>query len=155
MLRHDRRSRSIHRRCDWRDVKHGNKAVLVVAFDRRAPQSLTNSNAPGVHGAATARLQLRDERTRGVVILPNAMHPTILIVSPQRSSWYCPPLSYGAQKGAKFDSAAKGGVSDRRYQSIFSLSQIDHQELLAILTLRYKTCWLVSKDEISFPASEA
>jgi hypothetical protein len=35
----------------------------------------------------------------------------------------------------------------------FSLSQIDHQELLAILTLRYKTCWLVSKDEVSFPAS--
>jgi hypothetical protein len=35
----------------------------------------------------------------------------------------------------------------------FSLSQIDHHELLAILTLRYISCWLVSKDEISFPAS--
>jgi hypothetical protein len=35
----------------------------------------------------------------------------------------------------------------------FSLSQIDHHELLAILTLRYGTCWRVSEHEISFPAS--
>jgi hypothetical protein len=35
----------------------------------------------------------------------------------------------------------------------FSLSQIDHQELLAILTIRYGTCWRVSEHEISFPAS--
>jgi hypothetical protein len=35
----------------------------------------------------------------------------------------------------------------------FSLSQIDHHELLEILTLRYVTCWRVSEDKISFPAS--
>jgi hypothetical protein len=35
----------------------------------------------------------------------------------------------------------------------FSLSQIDHHELLEILTLRYGTCWRVSEHEISFPAS--
>lgn len=35
----------------------------------------------------------------------------------------------------------------------FSLSQIDHRELLEILTLRYGTCWRVSEHEISFPAS--
>jgi hypothetical protein len=35
----------------------------------------------------------------------------------------------------------------------FSLSQIDHHELLEILTLRYGTCWRVSEHEISFPTS--
>jgi hypothetical protein len=35
----------------------------------------------------------------------------------------------------------------------FSLSQINHHELLEILTLRYGTCWRVSEHEISFPAS--
>jgi hypothetical protein len=35
----------------------------------------------------------------------------------------------------------------------FSLTEIDHHELLAILTLRYKTCWRVSEYEISFPAT--
>jgi hypothetical protein len=35
----------------------------------------------------------------------------------------------------------------------FSPPQIDHHELLAILTLRYTTSWRVSEYEISFPAS--
>jgi hypothetical protein len=34
----------------------------------------------------------------------------------------------------------------------FSLSQIDHHELLEILTLRHVTCWRVSEDKILFPA---
>jgi hypothetical protein len=36
----------------------------------------------------------------------------------------------------------------------FSLSLIDHQELLLVLTLRYATCWRISDNEISFPASD-
>lgn len=34
----------------------------------------------------------------------------------------------------------------------FSLDKIDHHELLDILTVRYKTCWRVSKHAITFPA---
>lgn len=34
----------------------------------------------------------------------------------------------------------------------FSLDQIDHHELLDILTARYTTCWRVSDREITFPA---
>jgi hypothetical protein len=34
----------------------------------------------------------------------------------------------------------------------FSLGEIDHHELLALLTLRYNTCWRVSDREITFPA---
>jgi hypothetical protein len=37
--------------------------------------------------------------------------------------------------------------------SRFSLSQIDHHELMAVLALRYNTCWRISNNEISFPAS--
>lgn len=36
--------------------------------------------------------------------------------------------------------------------SRFSLDQIDHHELLDILSIRYTTCWRVSKREITFPA---
>jgi hypothetical protein len=35
----------------------------------------------------------------------------------------------------------------------FLLDQIDHHEFLDILTIRYKTCWRVSKREITFPAT--
>jgi hypothetical protein len=34
----------------------------------------------------------------------------------------------------------------------FSLNEIDHHELLDILSVRYKTCWRVSKHAITFPA---
>jgi hypothetical protein len=34
----------------------------------------------------------------------------------------------------------------------FSLGEIDHHELLALLTLRYTTCWRVSDRAITFPA---
>jgi hypothetical protein len=34
----------------------------------------------------------------------------------------------------------------------FSLGEIDHHEILALLTLRYITCWRVSDREITFPA---
>jgi hypothetical protein len=37
--------------------------------------------------------------------------------------------------------------------SRFSLDQVDHHELLDILTLRYQTCWRVSDREITFPAA--
>lgn len=36
--------------------------------------------------------------------------------------------------------------------SKFSLDQIDHHELLDILSVRYTTCWRVSKQAITFPA---
>jgi hypothetical protein len=36
----------------------------------------------------------------------------------------------------------------------FLLPEIDHHELLAMLSLRYGTCWRVSEHEIAFPASE-
>jgi hypothetical protein len=35
----------------------------------------------------------------------------------------------------------------------FSLGEIDHHELLALLTLRYTTCWRVSDRAIAFPAA--
>ena len=36
---------------------------------------------------------------------------------------------------------------------LFHLDEIDHDELLKVFELRYETCWSVSKDLISFPAS--
>ena len=35
----------------------------------------------------------------------------------------------------------------------FSLDQVSHHELLEIFRLRYMTCWRVSKNQITFPAS--
>src|SRR6202007_274328 len=35
----------------------------------------------------------------------------------------------------------------------FLLDQVDHQELLALLSLHYGTCWRVSDREIAFPAT--
>ena len=37
--------------------------------------------------------------------------------------------------------------------SRFSLDQIDHHELLDILSVRYATCWRVSKHAVTFPAA--
>lgn len=54
-----------------------------------------------------------------------------------------------ASNCADLEKSCLADITDR-----FSLSVIDHQELLVLLTLRYATCWRKSDNEISFPASD-
>src|ERR1700719_3433923 len=60
-----------------------------------------------------------------------------------------------ASSGSTFwlRSRSRGGANMTNITSRFSLDQVDHHELLDILTLRYQTCWRVSDREITFPAA--
>jgi hypothetical protein len=59
-------------------------------------------------------------------------------------------------RSARWEHATKVALKEKHkltdITERFSLGEIDHHELLALLTLRYVTCWRVSDRAITFPA---
>jgi len=60
--------------------------------------------------------------------------------------------SNASEPRTKGFTSARVGIQVNDITERFALDSIDHHELLVLLGCRYPSCWLVSEDEIAFPA---